>query len=205
LKIIDDCSVVLNGCQAELALSDIHDHKQYIDHQVLALTDYAHYVTYKIEFLATSNGSLNPSTDTTEFVSQVAETFSDARGWSSANYTFSRVQQAADADFTLVLAEAEYLNTVPGCDSNWSCRSGSLVIINEDRWNSASSAWNDAGGSLRDYRHMVVNHEVGHWLGLAHSSCSVPGALAPIMQQQSIDLRGCNFNPWPLQAEIDAV
>jgi hypothetical protein len=54
---------------------------------------------------------------------------------------------------------------------------------------------------LRDYRHMVVNHEAGHFLGFGHANCGGPGQLAPVMQQQSINLQGCQHNPWPLQWE----
>ena len=52
---------------------------------------------------------------------------------------------------------------------------------------------------------MVINHETGHWLGLGHAYCSGPGQLAPIMQQQSIDMQGCQINSWPLPWELDAV
>ena len=76
--------------------------------------------------------------------------------------------------FTLVLSEA---SRVPGfssgCSSMWSCRVGRFVIINQERWKNASPAWNAAHLALRDYRHMVVNHETGHWLGLGHAC--VPG------------------------------
>ena len=76
---------------------------------------------------------------------------------------------------TLVLSEA---SRVPGfssgCSSEWSCRVGRFVIINQERWKHASPAWNAAHGALRDYRHMVVNHETGHFLGLGHAGC--PGA-----------------------------
>ena len=65
-----------------------------------------------------------------------------------------------------------------------------------------SPAWNAARESLRDYRHMVVNHETGHWLGKGHASCPRRGALAPVMQQQSKGTQGCRLNPWPTLAEL---
>ena len=51
---------------------------------------------------------------------------------------------------------------------------------------------------------MVINHEVGHWLGHGHETCATKGGPAAVMQQQSIDLEGCRFNPWPLESEIVA-
>jgi hypothetical protein len=86
----------------------------------------------------------------------------------------------------------------------WSCRVGRYVIINQDRWKDASPAWNAAHLALRDYRHMVVNHETGHWLGLHHATCPGPGRLAPVMQQQSKGLQGCRFNPFPTIHELDS-
>ena len=58
---------------------------------------------------------------------------------------------------------------------------------------------------MRDYRHMVVNHEMGHWLGSGHQYCGGIGQPAPVMQQQSIDLQGCAFNPWPLDWELGQI
>ena len=84
-----------------------------------------------------------------------------------------------------------------GCSSMWSCRVGRFVIINQDRWKHASPAWNAAHLALRDYRHMVVNHETGHWLGLGHASCPGKGRLAPVMMQQSKGLHGLPVQPVP--------
>jgi hypothetical protein len=128
------------------------------------------------------------------------QTLNDARGWSRMNVKFVEVPN--NGRFSLVLASAEQVGAVPGCGSEYSCRSGRYVLINQDRWTNATPSWNSAGGSLRDYRHMVVNHETGHWLGHDHSSCGGAGQAAPVMQQQSISLQGCSFNPWPLSSEL---
>ena len=108
---------------------------------------------------------------------------------------------ASATDFTLVQAVA---SAVPGfsagCSAMWSCRVGRFVIINQTRWATASPAWNAARRTLPDYRHLVVNHETGHWLGHGHTGCSGAGP-APVMMQQSKGTGGCTFNPWPLASE----
>ncbi len=152
-------------------------------------------VTYQIQ----TRGNIQSNLE--QFATQVAETYADNRGWSKAGITFQRVESGGQ--YILVLSEASQVPTFsPGCDAIYSCRAGQYVIINEDRWIGATDTWNSQGGSLRDYRHMVINHETGHWLGHGHYNCQGAGQLAPVMQQQSIDLQGCKFNPWPLDFEI---
>ena len=103
----------------------------------------------------------------------------------------------------MVLAEA---SRVPGfspvCSARWSCRVGRYVVINQLRWLHASPSWNRAHRSLRSYRHMVVDHETGHWLGHGHLGCPGRGRAAPVMMQQSKGLDGCRHNPWPLPSEL---
>lgn len=140
------------------------------------------------------------SANFSEFKLLANQTLNDARGWSRMNVRF--VEVSSGGQFTLTLATAAEVGAVPGCGAEYSCRSGRYVLINQDRWNGATPSWNSAGGSLRDYRHMVVNHEVGHWLGHGHSDCPGAGQAAAVMQQQSIDLQGCSFNPWPLASEL---
>ncbi|HEX5798223.1 MAG TPA: DUF3152 domain-containing protein [Candidatus Saccharimonadales bacterium] len=138
------------------------------------------------------------------FKSLAAQTLADSRGWPAGGVSFQEV--ASGGNFTLVLAEpSRVASAAPICSSAYSCRAGRNVIINDDRWRLATPSWNSAGGSLRDYRHMVVNHEVGHWLGFGHRYCSGAGQLAPVMQQQSISLQGCKFNPWPIQSELSSL
>ena len=140
-----------------------------------------------------------------EFAAAAAETYADGRGWSLGGLIrFERV--ASGGDFTLWLAADDQMSSFGGsCDVVWSCRNGDNVVVNEDRWLGASPAWNESLGSLRDYRHMVVNHETGHWLGFGHSLCGSPGAAAAVMQQQSMGLQGCAANPWPLAGERSVV
>lgn len=131
----------------------------------------------------------------------VQQTYDDARGWRGAGVRFVPVRRGGA--FTVVLAEARRVpDFSPVCSAEWSCRVGRYVIINQTRWQHASPAWNAARGSLRDYRHMVVNHETGHWLGFGHASCPGRGRPAPVMMQQSKGLGGCRFNPFPTAGEL---
>jgi hypothetical protein len=136
------------------------------------------------------------------FRSKLQSTLNDKRSWSLDGLVeFKEV--ASGCSFTAWLSAAELMPTFGGvCDSEWSCRSGPNVVVNFNRWQNASPAWNASGGALDEYRNMVINHETGHWLGFAHEFCGGPGQLAPVMQQQSIDLQGCKFNAWPTPSEL---
>lgn len=155
-------------------------------------------VTYHVE----TRGRV--SADLGEFRRLVQETYDDPRGWRSAGVRFVPVRRGGA--FTVVLAEARTLPSFSSvCSVEWSCRVGRFVVINQTRWQRASPAWNAARGPLRGYRHMVVNHETGHWLGFGHAGCPRRGAPAPVMMQQSKGLAGCRFNPFPTPAELGRV
>lgn len=158
-------------------------------------------VRHTVKYTVSTNGSISTSVDT--FAKQVDQTLNDPRGWRAAGIKFTRVKSGGSMN--IVLAQASRVPTYSsGCSSMWSCRAGRYVIINQERWKHASSAWNAAKGTtLRDYRHMVVNHETGHWLGRGHASCNKRGSLAPVMMQQSKGLSGCKFNPWPTTSELN--
>ena len=161
---------------------------------------YAVPVRRRVTYSVTTRGRVTASLKV--FRRQAQETFDHPRGWRAGGVQFRRVRRGGD--FTLVLAAAATLPSFSaGCSVQWSCRVGRHVVINQLRWTQASPAWNAAGRSLRDYRHMVVNHETGHWLGLGHASCR--GGRAPVMMQQSKGTGGCRFNPWPLDWEARSV
>lgn len=132
---------------------------------------------------------------------KLASVFADSRGWGLGGQV-SLTRATSGCDFTVWLTESSQMPSFGAiCDTTWSCRVGPNVVINFARWQNASPAWNANGGSLNDYRSMVINHETGHWFGFYHKFCGGAGQAAPVMQQQSIDLQGCKFNPWPTAAE----
>jgi hypothetical protein len=163
---------------------------------------YAIPVRRRVTYSVTTRGRLTTSVRAFRRLAQ--ETYDDPRGWRAGGVEFRRVRRGGD--FTLVLAAAGAVPSFSStCSSQWSCRVGRHVIINQTRWNHASPRWNAAGRSLRDYRHMVVNHETGHWLGRGHASCPAGRGRAPVMMQQSKGTGGCRLNPWPLPREAAAV
>lgn len=160
-------------------------------------------ISQTVTYTVMTQGSVHANM--AEFKSLANQTLNDSRGWPRMGVAFQEV--AANGDFSLVLASADQLPAFsPGCSTEYSCRVGRYVIINQDRWLGATPQWNSSGGSLRDYRHMVVNHETGHWLGHGHLDanpyCAGTGQPAYVMMSQSANLQGCSFNPWPLASEL---
>jgi len=149
-------------------------------------------LTYSISVQGVVHSDLRTFTDT------VASTYADARGWAGAGLEFVRVP--AGGDFTVVLTQAALMPSYgPDCDPRWSCREGRFVAINDDRFDGGSPFW---PGPVAEYRHMVINHETGHWLGFGHEGCNGAGQLAPLMMQQSKGVAACTPNPWPLPSEL---
>lgn len=151
-----------------------------------------------VSYTVTTRGRITASL--AEFRKQANATLNDPRGWRSAGVGFREV--SSGGTMTLVLSEASRVPSFSSsCSAQWSCRVGRYVVINQTRWLYASDAWRNHRGTIRDYRHLVVNHETGHWLGHGHRGCPSAGALAPVMQQQSKSLGGCRINPWPTPRE----
>ena len=135
--------------------------------------------------------------DTGEFGRTVYATLNDSRGWPRAGLTFVE-SGSSKCDMTYILAAAEYMKSFSSlCSSQYSCRVGNQVIINYDRWREPTDSWLKGGGNLAKYRPMGIKHESG-LLEPAQGG----GEPAPLMQQQSISLRGCTINEWPLDSEL---
>lgn len=141
---------------------------------------------------------------TADFEAVVEATLADPRGWARAAFRFERRDEAA---YLIVLAEGDEVDRLClpyDTYGKYSCQNGPVVALNADRWRTATPEWT---GDLATYRQMLVNHEVGHLLGMKHPrtpQCPRPGEPAPIMNQQSTELNGCLPNPWPLDDEVAA-
>lgn len=140
--------------------------------------------------------------DATAYFSEVVHaTLLAEQGWSRARFAF---EPADDGPYLIVLAEGDEVDRLClpyDTYGKYSCQNGPVVAINADRWRGATPQWT---GDLASYHHMLINHEVGHLLGMKHPKpqCPRPGQPAPIMNQQSTELNGCLPNPWPLPEEI---
>lgn len=144
-----------------------------------------------------------------EFAQFVDETLGDEQGWTAGGaHRFQRVPDGGGHEFTVYLVTSQTAGQMcaaggltviaPGLpEGGVSCRLTGQVIINLSRWRSSVEHFVEAEVPLLAYRQMVLNHEVGHELGYGHYACPGEGEPAPVMQQQSIRLDGCEANPWP--------
>jgi hypothetical protein len=136
--------------------------------------------------------------DVNELAAFVDTVLADERSWIGDGVTgFERVSSDQPVDFVIVVATPDTVDRLCAplqTAGRYSCAANGWVALNLHRWMTATPEW---PASLEMYRHYLVNHEVGHYiLGPDHPGCPEPGALAPIMMQQTIDLAGCRPNGW---------
>lgn len=143
----------------------------------------------------------NVKSDYEEFRRMVNATLNDARGWVRAGVKFQEVESGAG--FAVWLQEPAIFDTYAGCDSTLSCRSGNNVMINDDRWRLGTEYWTTTGLGIDDYRRLIINHEVGHWLDHRHvnTPCSSTSVVAPLMLESSLRAT-CAPGIWPLEGEL---
>ncbi len=154
-------------------------------------------------YCVTTQGDIG-DIDLEEFENTVYSTLNDSQGWPRAGATFV-LGDDSTCTMTLILAAADEMTSFSeSCSAEYSCRVGENVIINVDRWNSGTDEWLSAGGTVERYRIMVINHEVGHFLGHYdnETTCGGDGEAAPLMMQQSMGTDGCVANEWPLDSEL---
>ncbi|HEY2672699.1 MAG TPA: DUF3152 domain-containing protein, partial [Rugosimonospora sp.] len=147
--------------------------------------------------VAVENGT---GQDPAAFAAIAQQTLADPRGWvKGGDVRFQQVAQGATAEFTLYLATPATSEKMCGqggihTQQLISCRVPGQVIINLARWVNAVPGF---GAPVATYQQFTLNHEIGRELGHANEACPAPGALSPVMQEQTLGLDGCVANAWP--------
>lgn len=136
-----------------------------------------------------------------EWVTTVGTVLADPRGWAPGGRPLLPV--ADHERITVLLARPRTVDRL--CKplrtkGEYSCGRNARASLNLTRWREGIDAW---GEDIAGYRVYMVNHEVGHLLGMPHRPCPGEGEPAPVMLQQSFGLDGCEARGWPSAEEID--
>jgi hypothetical protein len=148
-----------------------------------------------LRFVVEVEGGL--SVDRIAFARRVTRILRHRRSWTTP---FQRVA-SGPVDFRVTLASPALTDRLCApllTNGIFSCAGGGRAVLNARRWLEGAAAY---GSRLDRYRTYMVNHEVGHLLGLGHASCPAAGAPAPVMMQQTKGVAPCRPNPWPLAWE----
>ncbi|WP_455569723.1 DUF3152 domain-containing protein [Streptomyces venezuelae] len=134
-----------------------------------------------------------------ETAAEIERILAHPRGW--AAHGRGRFQLVSEkADFVIRIATpdtADALCLKQGLRTHGelNCETADGVVVNLKRWMLGSPTF---AGEPAEYRHLIINHEVGHEIGIRqHMGCPGPGKLAPAMMQQIKGLDGCRSNAFP--------
>jgi hypothetical protein len=151
------------------------------------------------------------------FAKLVDDTLANPKGWTKDDkYGFQRIDDGTP-DFRIALASQTTARKICGYEIpvETSCydQGQNRVVITAARWVRGAVAFQ---GDIGSYRQYVINHEVGHAIGIhQHDACETDGGLAPVMMQQTFgtanndvavldpvgvvpkDGKDCKPNAWP--------
>ncbi|MCB5163518.1 DUF3152 domain-containing protein [Streptomyces bambusae] len=127
------------------------------------------------------------------------------RSWAAhGRAAFRLVGTDGQPDFTIKIATADTADRLCAAENmdtggELNCETSFGVVVNLKRWLTGSPKFD---GPPAEYRHLIINHEVGHEIGIRrHLGCPGPGRPAPAMMQQIKGLDGCRSNAWPYDAQ----
>jgi len=125
----------------------------------------------------------------------------DTDGWQGSGFIFVADQTS---ELVLILAEGSRVDALCLPLKTYgkvSCQNGPVVALNADRWRQAGDDWD---GTVESYRTYLVNHEVGHLIGLRHPQerCPTQTKVSALMEPQTNNLQDCIGNGVPLDWEL---
>ncbi|MFI8895784.1 DUF3152 domain-containing protein [Streptomyces paradoxus] len=152
---------------------------------------------YRVEV---EDGITLSAADTAEEVERI---LADPRGWTADGHSAFRRVSTGPADFVVRLATPTTVDKFcaeGGLDTGGkvNCSVDRNVMVNLRRWVLATPVY---AKDVTAYRALIINHEVGHFLGHGHVTCPGPGKPAPAMMQQIKGMRGCVPNVWPYDSD----
>jgi hypothetical protein len=134
---------------------------------------------------------------------QVEHILADRRGWTADGHSAFRRVSSGDTDFVVRVATPGTVDKICGrygldTGGEVNCNVSKEVMVNLKRWLLATPVY---AKDVTAYRALIINHEVGHFLGHGHVDCPGPGQPAPAMMQQIKGMHGCEPNVWPYDGE----
>ncbi|KUO10532.1 hypothetical protein AQJ58_19245 [Streptomyces sp. DSM 15324] len=141
--------------------------------------------------------------------SEIADILGAPRGWTRNGTTsFQLVSAGQPYDLKVKIATPGTADALcwagirQDTHGEYNCEVPDGVVVNLKRWVQGSPTFD---GPIHEYRALIVNHEMGHFLDYTHQGCAGPGRLAPVMMQQIKGLHGCVANAWPYDENGDLV
>ncbi|MET9913257.1 DUF3152 domain-containing protein [Streptomyces sp. NPDC006476] len=130
---------------------------------------------------------------------EVERVLADRRGWTADGHSAFQRVSGGTADFAVKIATPGTVDKICGAyglqtEGEVNCRVSNDVMVNLKRWLLATPVY---AKDVTAYRALIINHEVGHFLGHGHAGCPGPGKPAPAMMQQIKGMHGCVPNVWP--------
>ncbi|MEV6796063.1 DUF3152 domain-containing protein [Streptomyces sp. NPDC051320] len=134
-----------------------------------------------------------------EAAREIEYILADPRGWTADGHDAFQLVADGPYDFEVKIASPATVDKICGAadldtHGEVNCDVGDQVLVNLKRWDTGSPEFT---GPVREYRALIINHEVGHRIGHGHEACPGPGKPAPAMMQQIYGLHGCVANAWP--------
>lgn len=103
-----------------------------------------------------------------------------------------------DFDFEIILTPAKEITNICNFEG-LSCADIMMnkIYINNYRWSKGAKP---SKLSVKDYRIYLINHEVGHILGMDHDK-PIKGRKVPVMNQHTLGIGSGKPYMWPLERE----